>query len=253
MDADYQMSKLVPNWGLSPQPGSTHYLQKLSHDLLGIVNHATRTSTIYLFDKRLSPKNTDHTISYMTDFLLQVPPWIKRLHIFLDNASSTNKNAYMIAWGLEMVQHNKFDFIRISFMIAGHTKFAPDLLFSKVSKSYSVSDVFTTSELCHNAESFASVVVDDGHIVRKWRDALSKYTKLPGVRSLHDFVCVRKPSTGNAHVCVRNVCYEGAICDSSIKVARGHRATENVIPGEEDSDVKLTSCLLFSMQAVSSE
>jgi hypothetical protein len=164
---------------------------------------------------------------------MHVPPWIKRLHNFLDNASSTNKNAYMIAWGLEMVQYKKFDFVRISFMIAGHTKFAPDLLFSKVSKSYSVSDIFTTSELCDIPESFASVVVDDGHTVRKWRDALSKYTKLPGVRSLHDFVCVRKPSTGNAHVRVRDVCYEGAIRDSSIKVARGCRPTENVIPGEE--------------------
>ena len=141
----------------------------------------------------------------------------------------------MIAWGLEMVQHKRFDFIRISFMIAGHTKFAPDILFSKVSKSYSVSDLFTKSELCHIAESFTSVVVDDGHIVCKWRDALSKYTKLPGIRSLHDFVCVRKPSTGNAHVCVRDVCYEGAIRDSNIKVSRGHRPTENVIPGEEDS------------------
>ena len=105
MDADY---KLVPNWGLSP---STYHLQKLSCDLLGIVNHATHTSTIYLFDERLSPKNTDHTVPYKTHFLLQVPPWIKRLHIFLDNAISTNKNAYMTAWGLEMVQHKKLDFV----------------------------------------------------------------------------------------------------------------------------------------------
>ena len=80
IDADYQITKLVPNWGYSPQPASTYYLQKLSHDILGIVNHATGTSTIYVFDERLSPKNTDHTLSYMTDFLLnaqQVPQWVK--------------------------------------------------------------------------------------------------------------------------------------------------------------------------------
>jgi len=34
ISADYQMSKLVPSWGLSPQPGSTYYLQKLSNDIL---------------------------------------------------------------------------------------------------------------------------------------------------------------------------------------------------------------------------
>ena len=40
ISADYQMSKLVPHWGLSPQPASTYYLQKLSHDIFGIVDHS---------------------------------------------------------------------------------------------------------------------------------------------------------------------------------------------------------------------
>ena len=39
LSADYQMQKLVPYWGFSPQPGSTYYLQKLSHDIFGIVDH----------------------------------------------------------------------------------------------------------------------------------------------------------------------------------------------------------------------
>ena len=39
LSADYQMQKLVPYWGLSPQPGSTYYLQKLSNDIFGIVDH----------------------------------------------------------------------------------------------------------------------------------------------------------------------------------------------------------------------
>ena len=53
LSADYQMSKLVPYWGASPQPGSTYYLQKLSHDIYGIVNHATNDSKVYLFDERI--------------------------------------------------------------------------------------------------------------------------------------------------------------------------------------------------------
>ncbi len=61
--ADYQMTKLTPYWGSSAQPGAT---QKLTHDLFGIVNHATGLSTVYLFDERAGPKNTDHTISYLT-------------------------------------------------------------------------------------------------------------------------------------------------------------------------------------------
>ena len=42
LSADYQMQKkLVTYLGFSPQPGSTYHLQKLSHDISGIVNHST--------------------------------------------------------------------------------------------------------------------------------------------------------------------------------------------------------------------
>ena len=113
ISADYQMAKLVPYWGYSPQPGSTYYLQKLSHDIFGIVNHGSNASTVYLLDERVGPKNTDHTVSYLTHFLLQLPDWIRRIHLFLDNTCSTNKNWYSMAWAFEMVQQGKLDFARI--------------------------------------------------------------------------------------------------------------------------------------------
>ena len=48
LSVDYQMSKLVPYWGCSPQPGSTYYLQKLSHDLLGIIDQRRKSSGIFI-------------------------------------------------------------------------------------------------------------------------------------------------------------------------------------------------------------
>ena len=125
------MNKLTPYWGYSPQPGSTYYLQKLSHDLLGIVNHSDEASTaVYVFDERCGLKNTDHTVSYITDYVREsgiVPDWVRRPHIFMDNACSTNKNQYMLGWASESVQQGVFDFIRVSFLIAGHTKVAPPI------------------------------------------------------------------------------------------------------------------------------
>lgn len=140
VSADYQMAKLVPYWGLSPQPGSTYYLQKLSHDIL-VVNHGTNKSSVYLFDKRVGPKNTNHMVSYLTHYIAQLPKWICRLHLFLDNTCTTNKNWYTMAWASEMVQQGRLDFIRICFLIAGHTKFTPDILFSKIAQTYNKSDV----------------------------------------------------------------------------------------------------------------
>ena len=64
--AYYQQSKLIPSWGRIEQPGSTYYLQKVSHDVLGIVDHSKDESTVYLFDERIGPKNTNHTVSLLT-------------------------------------------------------------------------------------------------------------------------------------------------------------------------------------------
>ena len=108
ISADYQQSKLIPSWCKSEQPGSTYYLQKVSHDIFGIVDHCEikGVNTTYVFDERIGPKNTDHTISFLNHYWATVSrqyPWMKRLAIFLDNATSTNKNRYLFSWAMEMV------------------------------------------------------------------------------------------------------------------------------------------------------
>ena len=227
---DYQQCKLVPYWGMSPQPGSTYYLQKLNHDVFGIVNHGPNSSAIYLFNETVGPKNTDHTISYITHFLATLPTWIKRIHLFLDNASSTNKNFYTMAWALEMVQQKRLEFVRVSFLIAGHTKFSPDLLFSKVAKTYNRSDVFTTEELGSIASQYATVTIDEGAIVCDWRAVLKKYSKLPGIRKLHDFIFMMNPVTNKVIAKVCDNCFQGRFTDVPIHVLRGRDILENAIP-----------------------
>ena len=224
---DYQMAKLVPYWGHSPQPGSTYYLQKMSHDVFGIVNHGTNASTVYLFDERVGPKNTDHTVSYTTHYISELPDWIRRIHIFMDNTSSTNKNRFMMAWALEMISQKKLDFLRISFLIAGHTKFSPDILFAKITQTYNRSDVFNTGELQEVIATHAQVVIDQGELVREWRTNLSKYSELPGIRGLHDFVFATHPTTGRVVCKVRRLCHTG---DFETATIRGQAVDDDVIP-----------------------
>ena len=126
------MCKLVPYWGCSAQLESTYYLQNLNHDVFGIVNHGSGSSAVYLFDERVGPKNTNHTISYLTDFISKLPSWVWRVHLFLDNTASTNKKNFLMGWAQEMVQQKRLDFFRLLFLIAGHTKFTPELLFSQI-------------------------------------------------------------------------------------------------------------------------
>ena len=97
-------------------------------------------------DERIGPKNTDHT-SFLTLFWQRLHlqhPWIRRLSIFLDNATSTNKNKFLFSWAMEMVSGGEVDHIHISFMVAGHTKFAPDRLFSVVGSAYKRGHIYHT-------------------------------------------------------------------------------------------------------------
>ena len=56
LSSDYQQAKLIPFWGRSEQPGSTYYLQKVSIDVFGFVDHRSEGKYIHLFDERISPK-----------------------------------------------------------------------------------------------------------------------------------------------------------------------------------------------------
>ena len=53
---------------------------------------------------------------------------------------------------------------------------------------------------------------------------------MPGIRGLHDFVFAKNPKTGDVMARVHELCYEGLLKDSTIKVASGHLASDLVIP-----------------------
>ena len=115
----------------------------------------------HIFDETVGPKSTDHTIiSLLMRYMNhgeRLPPWVKRWHIFLDNTGSTNKNAYFMGWGMETVQHGFIDYLRFSFLIAGHTKFDVDCMFSVTAKAYNASDVFNTQELLHVTSQYDKI------------------------------------------------------------------------------------------------
>ena len=144
------MSKLLPYLGHSPQPSSTYYLQTVSYDIYGIVDHRDGSGHLYLIYETAGSKNTDHTMSYHVQYLKssgKVPSWVLRVHVFMDNAGSTNKDQYKLAAAHEIIQQGIMDYLCISFMIAGHTKFSPDQLFSITARDFYSSDAFNESEL----------------------------------------------------------------------------------------------------------
>ena len=57
-------------------------MRKVSHDLFAILDHRTEANYVPVVDERILPKNTDHTVSLLTYYLLHnglVPHWVKRM------------------------------------------------------------------------------------------------------------------------------------------------------------------------------
>ena len=120
-------------------------------------------------------------------------------------------------------------------MVPGHTKFAPDLLFSQVAKAYYKSDVFNDTDLQLLVEQFSLVMIDNGRIVRTWREKVGeKYFNLPGLRDLHNFLIIAVPPN-QIVVKVHEKCYSGTLRAPSTKVKKGFISTDSCIPKVTDS------------------
>lgn len=74
----------------------------------------------------------------------------------------------------EVVERGIFDYLRVSFMIVGHTKFAPDRAFAILAKNVYSSDVFNEQKLISVYQQHADVIFDQGGIVRCWREVVTK-------------------------------------------------------------------------------
>ena len=67
------------------------------------------------------------------------------------------------------------------------------------------------------------MVVDNGKIVRFWREVFGeKYSGLPGVRDLHDFLALRNPGH-DAVLKVKETCYTGTLRDTPMKITNESR------------------------------
>jgi len=79
-------------------------------------------------------------------------------------------------------------------MVAGHTKFAPDQMFSVLACAYYASDIFNVKQLREVISRYADVVMDNRKIVWSWQEVVGeKYSNLPGLRDLHDFLVLCNP------------------------------------------------------------
>ena len=213
LSLDYQQSKLTPQWGFSAQPGDTYYLRKLSHHIFGIVDHAVEKNTVYVMDERVCPKNGDLTISLVDHYIQnKIPSWGRHICLYMDNGP-TNKNQFMIQYGMELVQHNHFDSIKLCFLVAGHAKFDPDRLFSNIAHASNNNDVFITDHLVtlikNTLEPNGDCIPISNREVVNWKQLLKdKYGPFEDLKKFREFL-IKRDDNGKVFVFHKECCYDG--------------------------------------------
>jgi len=68
---------------------------------------------------------------------------------------------------------------------------------------------------------------------------MTKHSKLPGIRSLHDFIFTKNPATDRVLAKVRNSCYTEAFQNAPIRVVTGRDVTDSAIPNQESANYKI--------------
>ena len=90
----------------------------------------------------------------------------------------------------------------------GHTKFAPDKLFSGIAKTFCKSDVFCVEMLDQIIQQYATSHLFTSRLMLHWKAPLkSKYLSIPGITDVHDIVISKK--SGNIVVSFRKLCFNG--------------------------------------------
>ena len=172
---------------------------RIAH-LFGVCCEALPRQANYLIDEAdLTNKGADTVISLLHHYFEFYGLGEKHLLLTADNCIGQNKNNAVLHYLLHRTMKGLHKKIELSFMLVGHTKFAPDAYFGLLKKKYRRLKVYTYKQIvevinsstegnynvCH---SYRNVAGSISFKYRKWSIWLNKYFhKLPGISQYHHF------------------------------------------------------------------
>ena len=195
---DYAQQIHIPSNPM--QPGPIFFKTPRKCGIFGVMCEGITRQVNYLIDEASAVgKGANATISYVHHHFEQHGLGETRAHLHADNCSGQNKNNYFLwylAWRTISKLHHTINY---SFMIAGHTKFAPDRCFGLIKCAYKVNYISSIYEFAQMVDTSSAVGVNkaqlvgthDGRVivpVYDWASFLSPYfNKLPNIKKYHHF------------------------------------------------------------------
>ena len=131
--------------------------------------------------------------------------------------TSTTWTSIFFSWAIKMVNTGKIDFPWISFLIAGHTSLHQIVFLQTLPTRarrliwcvhYRRTEIIMWP-IGHNLH------IEDGTNILMWRDSFGeKYSNLPGVHKLHDFLFIKVAS--GVLMKMRDFCHGVALAESPL-------------------------------------
>lgn len=182
------------------QVGPIYFKTPRIAQLFGVCCEALPQQANYLIDEAdFNNKGADTVISLLDHFFETYGLGENHLLLTADNCIGQNKNNAVLQYLLYRVIKGLHKKIELSFMLVGHTKFAPDAYFGLLKKKYRRARVYTYNQIVDviNTSTKGKYNVcqpyknAEGRIsfaYRKWSTWLEKYfRKLPGISKFHHF------------------------------------------------------------------
>ena len=180
------------------QPGPIYFLVQRRCGLFGVHAEGLSSQVNYLIDEAASTgKGANCVISYLHHYLTQFGLGEKEMHLPADNCVGQNKNSFMMQYLAWRVLSGLHTTISIHFMLAGHTKFAPDWCFGLIKRRLRRTRVSCMSDIAElvDASSTAnrSQLVSDeaGNVLVPtfdWSTFLSTgFKKVKGIKEMQHF------------------------------------------------------------------
>ncbi|XP_005096678.1 uncharacterized protein LOC101853080 [Aplysia californica] len=114
----------------------------------------------YLIDEGvLVGKGSNTVISLLHHFFETHGLGESAVSLHCDNCSGKNKNGFVLAYLRRRVLRGLHTEITLNFMIAGHTKFSPDLCFGLLKRKFQQAEVHCLEGMCRVVEESSSVNV----------------------------------------------------------------------------------------------
>lgn len=182
------------------QPGPAYFLSARKCQMFGIACEPLGQQVNYLIDEADNVgKGANTTISLIHHYLEERTCTGATIYFHADNCIGQNKNNTTIQYLCWRVLTGKEQSITLSFLVSGHTKFAPDRHFGLIKKLYRKTRVDTMACIQNVVQKSSHIEANQVQLIRSltgeqlvhfydWSGFFQKFfTTIPAITSYHVF------------------------------------------------------------------